>query len=186
MIARLASARPNMRTRHRAHKLDRRYRIAPHLTTRGNCDSGPTHSRLAHLWSKLQFHLSMLHNGTLHGVNDSYCQGNNQCKKFVILQLFKSWGEQLPPKGNVVCPQRFISGWVTIKSKLARSTPSGVVFVSHKHPCWFITGWVTILLKIARILACCWAIFANDRCCWRRSSRPHETRLRVVSNMGEK
>lgn len=79
MIARLASARPNMRRRHRAHNLDRRYRIAPHLTTRGNCDSGPTHSRLAHLWSKLQFHLSMLHNGTLHGVNDSYCQGNNQC-----------------------------------------------------------------------------------------------------------
>lgn len=140
MIARLASARLNMRRRHRAHNLDRRYRIAPHLTTRGNCDSGPTHSRLAHLWSKLQFHLSMLHNGTLHGVNDSYCQGNNQCKKFVILQLFKSCvGEQLPPKEEVVCPQKLSPVGrglsLTIKSKIARS---------HKPPSWFITGWVTI------------------------------------------
>ena len=52
------------------------------LTTRGNCDphAPPTHRRMAHLWSKLGFHLAVLSNGTLHGVNNTYCKQTRRCK----------------------------------------------------------------------------------------------------------
>jgi len=51
------------------------------LTTRGNCDphAPPTHRRMARLWSKLGFHLAVLSNGTLHGVNNTYCRQTSRC-----------------------------------------------------------------------------------------------------------
>ena len=52
------------------------------LTTRGNCDphAPPTHRRMAHLWSKLGFHLAVLSNGALRGVNNTHCQQTRGCK----------------------------------------------------------------------------------------------------------
>ncbi|XP_068687999.1 fibroblast growth factor 22-like [Montipora foliosa] len=79
VTAKLSSAHSSIKPKLQKDKLDRRYTISPHMNNRGSCEQGPTHSRLAHLWSKLRFHLAMLFNGTVHGVNDSYCQENNQC-----------------------------------------------------------------------------------------------------------
>lgn len=60
----------------------RRYKVPTYFNPRGSCDgnAAPTHKRLARLWSKLRFHLAVLSNGTLQGVNDTYCQLTNRCK----------------------------------------------------------------------------------------------------------
>lgn len=59
----------------------RRYKVPTYFNPRGSCDgnAAPTHKRLARLWSKLRFHLAVLSNGTLQGVNDTYCQLTNRC-----------------------------------------------------------------------------------------------------------
>ncbi|KAJ7340071.1 hypothetical protein OS493_002794 [Desmophyllum pertusum] len=74
IMTRLSCASP--RTKLRGNN---RYKITTHL---GNCDerAPPTHRRLAHVWSKLGFHLAVVSNGTLHGVNGTYCRQTRRCK----------------------------------------------------------------------------------------------------------
>lgn len=59
----------------------RRYKVTKPFNPRGSCDGNvaPTHKRLVLLWSKLRFHLTVLSNETLHGVNDTYCQPARRC-----------------------------------------------------------------------------------------------------------
>ena len=78
ITSRLSGAKPRGKLRGKVNGL-RLYK----LTARGNCDphAPPTHRRIAHLWSKLGFHLAVSSNGTLHGVNNTYCQQTRRCKK---------------------------------------------------------------------------------------------------------
>ena len=78
ITTRLSGAKPRGKLRGNVNRL-RLFK----LTSRGNCDphAPPTHRRMARLWSKLGFHLAVLSNGTLHGVNNSYCQQTRRCKK---------------------------------------------------------------------------------------------------------
>jgi len=76
LTTRLSCAKPRGKVRGNGNGL----RLS-RLTSRGNCDSDapPTHRRMALLWSKLGFHLAVLSNGTLHGVNSTYCQRTRRC-----------------------------------------------------------------------------------------------------------
>lgn len=76
ITTRLSGAKPRGKLRGNVNRL-RLFK----LTSRGNCDphAPPTHRRMARLWSKLGFHLAVLSNGTLHGVNNSYCQQTRRC-----------------------------------------------------------------------------------------------------------
>ena len=81
IMTRLAGASSRTKLRGSGYPL-RRYKVTTHLNSRGSCNGrvAPTHRRLARLWSKLRFHLAVLSNGTLHGVNDTYCQLTDRCK----------------------------------------------------------------------------------------------------------
>ncbi|KAL9957706.1 hypothetical protein ACROYT_G034637 [Oculina patagonica] len=75
ITTRLSGAKPRPKLRGNNQVL-RRYKV-----TSRDCDqhAPPTYRRLALLWSKVGFHLAVLSNGTLHGVNSSYCRQTRRC-----------------------------------------------------------------------------------------------------------
>ena len=115
IIARLSTARPSIRTKLRgSSKPLRRYKI----TTRGNCDqrAPPTHTRLAHLWSKLRFHLAVLFNGTLHGVNNTYCKQTNRCK----------YRNSLRSEQSCALNNHSVGVWISILPFVSCSNPGAI------------------------------------------------------------